>query len=64
VIDASPFYASEKVRYVHVGANMRSMYKHAAERFPPVVHPLVFTQPETGRAMPSMSEVSGASCLT
>jgi len=49
VIDASPFYASEKVRYVHVGANMRSMYKHAAERFPPVVHPLVFTQPETGR---------------
>ena len=49
VIDASPFYANEKVRYLHVGANMRSMYQHAAERFPPVVHPLVFTQPETGR---------------
>jgi taurine dioxygenase len=48
-IDASPFYSSEKVRYLHVGKSIRSMYEHADERFPPVVHPLVFTQPETGR---------------
>jgi taurine dioxygenase len=48
-IDASPFYADEEVRYLKVGRSMRSMYANAPTSFPPVVHPLVFTQPETGR---------------
>ncbi len=45
-IDKSPFFADEKVRYLKVGAPLQAMY---GREWPPVVHPLVFEQPGTGR---------------
>jgi taurine dioxygenase len=45
-IDQSPFYGDEKVRYLKIGAPLQAMYDR---EWPPVVHPLVFKQRETGR---------------
>jgi taurine dioxygenase len=45
-IDESPFFADEEVHYRKVGAPLRAMYER---EWPPVVHPLVFEQPGTGR---------------
>jgi taurine dioxygenase len=45
-IDQSPYYAHEKVRYLKVGAPLQAMYDR---EWPPVVHPLVYEQRETGR---------------
>jgi taurine dioxygenase len=45
-IDESPFYSHEKVRYLRVGEPLQAMYDR---EWPPVVHPLVFKQRETGR---------------
>lgn len=45
-IDESPFFGDEKVRYLKVGAPLQAMYDR---EWQPVVHPLVFEQPGTGR---------------
>jgi taurine dioxygenase len=44
LIETSPWCAREQVRYVKIGPANRSMNARAATDWPPVVHPLVFTQ--------------------
>jgi hypothetical protein len=53
--ESSPFCCRESVRYLKVGPANRSMYARAERDWPPVVHPLVFTQAETGRKALNLS---------
>jgi taurine dioxygenase len=54
-IESSPWCSREEVRYVKTGPANRSMYERAERDWPPVVHPLVFTQPATGRKLLNLS---------
>jgi taurine dioxygenase len=54
-LETSPWHAREHVRYVKTGPANRSMYARAERDWPPVVHPLVFTQPATGRKALNLS---------
>ena len=54
-VESSPWCARENVRYVKTGPANRSMYERAERDWPPVVHPLVFTQPATGRKALNLS---------
>jgi taurine dioxygenase len=53
--ESSPFCCRETVRYLKVGPANRSMYARAERDWPPVIHPLVFTQAETGRKALNLS---------
>jgi taurine dioxygenase len=54
-VESSPWCAREKVKYLKVGPANRSMYERAERDWPAVVHPLVFTQPDTGRKALNLS---------
>lgn len=53
--ESSPWCAREKVVYVKTGPANRSMYARTERDWPPVVHPLVFAQPATGRKALNLS---------
>ena len=53
--ESSPWCSRDNVRYLKIGPANRSMYARAASDWPPVVHPLVFTQRETGRKALNLS---------
>ena len=53
--EEDPWCCREQVRYLKIGPANRSMYERAARDWPPVVHPLVFTQRETGRKALNLS---------
>ncbi|MCX7863712.1 MAG: TauD/TfdA family dioxygenase [Novosphingobium sp.] len=50
-----PWCCREKVRYLKIGPANRSMYARAARDWPPVVHPMVYVQKETGRKALNLS---------
>ena len=54
-IESSPWCTRDTVRYIKTGPANRSMYARAARDWPPVVHPMVFTQRETGRKALNLS---------
>ena len=54
-IETSPWCTRDTVRYIKIGPANRSMNQRAAKDWPPVVHPLVFTQAETGRKALNLS---------
>lgn len=54
-VESSPWCSREKVRYLKTGPANRSMYERAERDWPPVVHPLVFEQPGTGRKALNLS---------
>jgi taurine dioxygenase len=54
-VESSPWCSREQVRYLKVGPANRSMYERAERDWPAVVHPLVFTQMETGRKALNLS---------
>jgi taurine dioxygenase len=54
-IETSPWCAREDVKYVKIGPSNRSMNARAERDWPAVVHPLVFTQTETGRKALNLS---------
>jgi taurine dioxygenase len=54
-VESSPWCAREQVRYLKTGPANRSMYERAERDWPPVVHPLVFAQPGTGRKALNLS---------
>lgn len=53
--ESSPWCCREQVRYLKIGPANRSMYERAERDWPAVVHPLVFTQPGTGRKALNLS---------
>ncbi len=50
-----PWCCREQVRYLKVGPANRSMYERAKTDWPPVVHPLVYVQEQTGRKALNLS---------
>jgi taurine dioxygenase len=54
-IETSPWCSRDEVRYIKIGPANRSMNARAAKDWPPVAHPLVFTQVETGRKALNLS---------
>jgi len=54
-IETSPWCTRDTVRYIKIGPANRSMNQRAANDSPPVVHPLVFAQAETGRKALNLS---------
>lgn len=54
-IETSPWCSRDEVRYIKIGPANRSMNERAKRDWPPVVHPLVFTQKETGRKALNLS---------
>jgi taurine dioxygenase len=54
-IETSPWCSRDQVRYVKIGPANRSMNERAVRDWPPVVHPMVFTQRETGRKALNLS---------
>jgi taurine dioxygenase len=54
-IETSPWCSRDKVKYLKIGPANRSMNARAASDWPEVVHPMVFTQRETGRKALNLS---------
>ena len=54
-LDSFPYAWKSKVRVVKLAEHARQALQRIHPDFPPVAHPLVFTQPETGRKVLNLS---------
>ena len=54
-LDSFPYAWKSKVRVVQLAEHARKALQRIVPDFPPVAHPLVFTQPETGRKVLNLS---------
>ena len=54
-LDSFPYAWKSKVRVVQLADHARKALQRIVPDFPPVAHPLVFTQPETGRKVLNLS---------
>lgn len=53
--DVMKYMTRSKFRVVHTAASAQSVISSVKKNFPPVSHPLVFVQPETGRKVLNLS---------